>query len=757
MTRAATVPRGTPVGDAPASTPAEPAVPERIRVRCPTVLQMEAVECGAAALGIVLAHFGRWVGLEELRDAVGVSRDGSNARSVLRAGRAYGLQVKAFRRTPRTVRRTTVPFIVFWRMDHFLVVEGWKRGTWYLNDPASGPREVDDAEFDRSFSGIVLECTPGPEFEPGGRRPGLRRALLSRLQPFRWALLHVVLASLVLLVPGLAVPALSRAFVDGFLVGGRTGYLPVILGGMAAAAVVQLTMTWWQQRVINGLRTALTSGIFAAQTQRILRLSMRFFGQRAASDVAYRAGLGTAVAGLLSGPLVSALLSTTVAVVYLVVIVVISPVLGGIVLLAAAAVLLLLRWTGRRQRDLSTRQMRDQIDAAVVQSGSLNLIESIKAQGGEEQAVLTISAARSRLLAVRQRQDLALLPLTVIPTALTSLGTLALLSVGAVLVMQTDLSLGGLLAVQVLMGSVLAPLSLLAALGGQLEALSATAVRLQDVDRAAVDPEIAASLARSAGGATVRDRCERNSSEPDRVEPVRGRITLQQVDFGYAPLEPPLIRDLDLDLAPGSRVAVVGASGSGKSTVARLVAGLQQPTAGRVLVDGRPRSDWDRRLLTDGIGFVDQDVCLFEASIRDNITLWDPTVPDEAVVRAVADAGLTEVVTARPGGYDSLLGPSGLGLSGGQRQRVEIARALVRDPAVMVLDEATSALDTVTEQRIDLALRRRNCTCLIVAHRLSTVRDADEIVVLDAGVVVERGAHGELLALDGAYARLVRS
>ena len=695
----------------------------KARVKTPTILQMEAVECGAASLAIVLAHFGRWVPLEDLREACGVTRDGSNARAVMRAARSYGLEVHAYRDSLKSIKKRSLPIIVFWEMNHFLVVEGWRDGEWFLNDPASGPRTVNDDEFSRGFAGIAITCAPSPDFVRGGEKPRAIPSLLAHIGKTRLAIAFLVIAGIALIVPGLAVPALSKAFVDSYLVSDHDTYGRAILAGLAICVVLQALLTWMQQTITSRMRTVLTSRLFAAHTQRILRLTMRFFAQRSAGDISYRSMMGASIAGLLSGPMTQTLLTSAVAVVYLAVIFFINVWIGLVIAVAAAVIMLLLRRIARKQADLGQRQQRDQMEAVVTQAGTLSLIESIKASGNEIESLNKVSASRTKLLTTRQSQDVMLVPILATPATVSGIATIVVLAVGALQVMNGTLTFGSLLAIQILMGSVLAPLGGLVSLTSQIQQLQAVLSRLGDIDTAAIDPEIAGQLERETNP----------SSGAHPIALLRGALELRGVSFGYASMEPPLIENFDLALDPGSRVALVGGSGSGKSTVGRVIVGLQQPWSGDVLIDGIDRRELDRRVIADGLAFVDQQITIFEGTVRDNITMWDNTIPESLVFRAAMDAQLHEVITARPGGYDSVLSAGGRELSGGQRQRLEIARALVRDPRIVILDEATSALDTVTEADVMLALKRRGCTCVLVAHRLSTVRDADEIIVLDEG------------------------
>ena len=718
----------------------------RRRVHTPTLLQMEATECGAASLGIVLGYYGRVVPLEELRVACGVSRDGSDARNLYRAAKAYGLVPKGWRKEPDDLRALRLPLVVFWKFNHFLVVEGFAGDKVYLNDPALGPRVVDAAEFDRSFTGIAITFEPGPDFARGGRRPSLLAGLRRRLGRSRAGVAFCVLAGLGLVVPGLAVPALSRTFVDQYLIGGDADWVGAILVGLAGAAVVQLGLSYLQQRVLARLQTKLAVRMSAETVEHLLALPVRFFAQRAPSELAWRASLNDQVAQVLSGQLTQAALALLTVGLYALLMLRYDPVLTAVVLAAAVANGALLVAINRRRKDLSQRQMREQAEVVMVAAGGIALIESVKASGGEGELFERWSARLAKLLEVGQASDLLGLPLTAVPTLLTSLTSAAVLGLGALRVMDGHITLGTLVAFQTLMASFLLPIGLLVTAGGSVQVLAGSLQRLDDILRAPTERRPRLQVREPAGDGL-----------PPAPALLRGALDLRGVTFGYSPLDQPLIDGFELHLAPGQRVALVGGTGSGKSTVSRLVSGLYEPWSGQVLIDGAPRAELDPTALHNGLALVDQDIMLFEGTVWDNLTLWDPGVPEADVVAAARDAAIHDELVARPGGYHGRVDEDGRNFSGGQRQRLEIARALVRGPALMVLDEATSALDALTELTIDQALRRRGCTCLIVAHRLSTVRDSDEIVVLDRGKVVERGTHDELLGRDGVYARLVRA
>lgn len=729
----------------------------KCRVKTPTIFQMEAAECGAAALAIVLAHFGRWVSLEELREACGVTRDGSNARSLLKAARSYGLEVHAYRDSMDSIKKRSVPLIVFWEMNHFLVVEGWKDSTWYLNDPASGPRTVTDEEFSKGFSGIVMTFAPTPEFVKQGSKPNPWLILFRYIGSSKPALVFLIISGIALIIPGLALPALSRAFVDDFLVSQAGSFGVAIILGMVFCVVVQFLLIWMQQLVATRTLNMLTTRLFVAHTQRILRLCMRFFEQRSPTDIWNRIRMGNRIAALISGPLVQALQGSLIAIVYLAVIFVISPILGIIVLLSAGLVTGIMAKTSRVQQDIGQRFERDYIDSLVAQSSVLDLMEAIKADGGEIESFQKLSNTRTKQLTSQQQQDVLLTPILAIPTLVISLTTLLMFSVGALQVMNNTISFGSLLAVQILAGSVLVPLGSMMGLSSQIQQLQAVISRLSDIEKTVIDPAISAQLDRDSLSArrepSVIPGASTEGTEASLT--LSGKLELRNITFGYSKMDLPLIEAFDLELDPGARVALVGGSGSGKSTLGRLIVGLADPWQGEILFDGVERLATDRRIIADGVAFVDQKITLFEGSIRQNITMWDETIPDSEVQQAVRDAQLLDVLTERPGGLEAEISSGGAELSGGQRQRLEIARALVRNPKIIVLDEATSALDTLTEQEVMLALRRRGCSCVIVAHRLSTIRDADELIVLSGGKVVERGKHDQLIANRGPYFELV--
>jgi NHLM bacteriocin system ABC transporter peptidase/ATP-binding protein len=710
------------------------------RVRTPTLLQMEAVECGAACLGIVLAAFGRWVPLEELRLACGVSRDGSKASNMVKAARAYGLTAAGFKKEPATLRALPTPMILHWNFNHFVVLEGFRKGRVYLNDPASGPRTASEEELDQAFTGVVLTLAPGEDFRPGPRPAGLLRSLAGRVAGSRTAVAFVFLAGLALVVPTLVVPIFSKVFVDGVLVAGRVEWTAPLLVAMGAAAAVIGALTWLQQTHLLRLETRMALGGSSRFLWHVLRLPVEFFNQRFAGDISARVAINDHVAQILSRDLASnAVAALTVALV-VAVLAVYDVVLTLVGVAVVSINVLALRWVSRKRVDGSRRLLQDQGKLHGTAIGGLQVIETLKATGRESELFARWAGYQAKTVNGRQHLDRYTQLLGSVPPLLTALNTAAILGIGGLRVMNGLLTLGELVAFQVLMVSFTTPVNRLVDLGGRLQLVEGDMSRLDDVMRYPADPTAAAVAA------------------PPPHEPVKlaGRLELRSVRFGYNRLEPPLIDGFDLVIEPGARVALVGTTGSGKSTVAKLVTGLYRPWSGDILFDDRPREEVPPAVLRSSLAAVDQSISLFEGTVRENLALWDETLPVARLVAAARDAAIHDDVAARPGGYESRVEEGGGNFSGGQQQRLEIARALAGDPTLLVLDEATSALDPATEQAIDAALRRRGASCLIVAHRLSTVRDADEILVLDRGKVVQRGTHHELMSEgEGPYARLI--
>jgi NHLM bacteriocin system ABC transporter peptidase/ATP-binding protein len=696
---------------------------------------MEWVECGAACLAMVLGAYGRFVPLEELRLACGVSRDGTKASNILRAAERYGLRGKGYSKEPAALRALPLPLIVFWNFNHFVVIEGFERGRVLLNDPATGPRTVDEQEFDQSFTGVVLVFQPGPGFRSGGQRSDALRALRPRLQGAESALLLAALAGLGVVLTGLVVPALTQRFVDDFLVGGSRAWLGPILLGIAAAALLRATFTWLEGRCLLRIWSRLSLDSSQTLFWHVLGLPMTFFVQRYPGEIAARVGLNDRLARLLSLDLARALLDAGVVAAYGLLMLRYDLLLTLIAFASAALSVVVLRRTARRHIDLSRRYALEAGLFLSASLGGLQIVETLKATGAESDFFTRWAGYQARLLRTQLASDAWAQALGLVPALLSIAAGALVLLVGALRIMAGDLTVGQLVAFQVLLASFLLPIERLVGLGGTFQIVQADLERLDDVLRYPAGP-----LA--------------DPPEPP-ANPLTGLLEVRGLTFGYSPLEPPLIQDLQLTLRPGARVALVGGSGSGKSTVARLICGLYQPWSGQILLDGRPRAAYSRQALASAVGWVDQDILLFEGTIRQNLTLWDPAVDDQRLQRAARDACLEAEILARPGGLDSPVLEGGANFSGGQRQRLEIARALVGDPSLLVLDEATSALDPLTEQAVLANLARRGCACLLVAHRLSTIREADEIVVLEQGRVVERGRHDRLLARGGAYAALV--
>ncbi|MFI8996758.1 NHLP family bacteriocin export ABC transporter peptidase/permease/ATPase subunit [Streptomyces sp. NPDC053542] len=711
-------------------------------VRTPTILQMEAVECGAASLAMVLGHYGRHVPLEELRIACGVSRDGSRASNVLKAARAYGLKAKGMQMEPAALAEVRTPAILFWEFNHYVVFDGmgrrFGRKGAFINDPDRGRRFVPAEDFDTSFTGVVLTFEPGEDFRKGGRKPGVLGALPPRLRGTSGTMLAAVLASFLLVVVGATVPALSRTYIDMFLIGDQTSLLGVLFASMGTTLVLTAALTALQQA--NLLRGRIISSTLSSARflRHLLRLPVTFFAQRNPADLVQRLQTNDTVAETLARDLAAAAVDAVVVILYAFLLWSYDPQLTligvAVALLNVAAMRIVVR-----MRATGTQKLRaDTARLTNTSYSGLQLIETMKATGGENGYFRRWAGQHATTLDGQQRLGVPTSWLAVVAPTLAALNSACILLIGGLRAVEGHMSVGLLVAFQALVTNFTAPITRLNGMAGRIQDFAADVARLKDVESFPVDslytrPEPVASTRR-----------------------LKGHVELTHITFGYSPLDKPLLTDFSLTVGPGQQVALVGGSGSGKSTVSRLISGLYSPWEGTIHIDGQRLEDISRGALASSVSFVDQDVFLFEGTVRDNVALWDPSIPDEAVIEALKNAAAYDMVARRPGGIHSRVEQDGRNFSGGQRQRLEIARALVRRPSILVLDEVTSALDAETEQIIMDNLRRLGCACVVIAHRLSTVRDSDEIVVLDHGTVVERGRHEDLVAAQGAYAELVK-
>ncbi len=715
---------------------------KRGRARVPVVMQMEALECGAASLAMVMAYYDKWVPLEQVRLDCGVSRDGSNARNILIAARSYGFAAQGFRCEVSALREEmTFPCIIHWNFNHFVVLDGFKGKFAYINDPARGEVRVTMEEFDNAFTGICLQIEPGPDFHPGGKPKSTLDFARKRLKGAGAAVAFVLLSSVIAYLFGVINPVFSRFFMDRLLTGENRELLTPFILLLAVTGIAQLVVGWVQavySRKIDGKMSIVGSSEYM---WKILRMPMEFFSQRMAGDILQRQSTNATIASTLVNTLTPLLLNTIMMIFYLFVMLKLSPLLTLVGIVTIILNLLVSKIISDKRVNITRVQMRDAGKLAAATVSGIQMMETIKSSGAENGYFQKWAGYQASVNAQQVRFARLNQIYGAIPGLLSSIASAAVIVIGVGLAMQGEFTLGSIMLFQGALSSFMSPAMMLVSAGQTIQEMRTQMERVEDVMQYPTDPGFS----------------DGPLEEDADYSKLSGAIELRDVSFGYSRLGKPLIEHFSMQMKPGSRVAFVGSSGCGKSTLSKLISGLYQPWSGEILFDGKPISAIDRSVFTGSVAVVDQDIVLFEDTIANNIKMWDESIEDFEMILAARDAQIYDDIMAREGGFSGMLTEGGKDLSGGQRQRIEIARVLAQDPSVIIMDEATSALDAKTEYELVKAVKDRGITCIVIAHRLSTIRDCDEIIVLDRGKVVERGTHDELYARGGCYTELISS
>lgn len=689
--------------------------------KVPVVMQMEALECGAASLTMILAYYDKWIPLEQVREDCGVSRDGSNARNILRAARSYGLNAKAYRYSPERLKEVgKFPMIVHWEFNHFIVLNGFKGNKVYINDPARGNIVMTFEQFDEGYTGVCLMFDPSEDFQPSGKPKSVFKFAKSRLKGASVAVTFVMVTTLIASITGIAMSGFSRVFIDRLLTGNDPDWLFPFIIGLSGLAIVQLAAEWIKSIYslkING-KMAIVGNM--SYMWKVLRLPMKFFSQRMAGDIQQRKESNASIAGSLTNTLAPLVLETAMMIFYLVVMIRYSLLLTVIGVASIIGQVFVSRIISKKRVNITRVMMRDSGKLASATVSGIEMIETIKSSGAENGFFEKWSGYQASVNTQNVRFQRINSYLGMIPPILTQLANSVVLILGVYLCMTGEFTVGMVMAFQGFLGSFMTPAQTLISAGQTFQELRTEMERVEDVMKYPTDVEFN----------------DDDIDEDADYDKLSGTVELKNITFGYSKLAPPLIENFSMKLETGSRVAFVGASGCGKSTLAKLISGLYEPWEGEILFDGKHINEINRSVFTGSVAVVDQDITLFEDTIENNIKMWDNTIEDYEMMMAARDAQIHDDIMQREGGYRYKVIEGGRDFSGGQRQRLEIARVLAQDPTIIIMDEATSALDAKTEYEVVEAIKQRDITCIVIAHRLSTMWKCDFIDFSASGIKI---------------------
>ncbi len=708
-------------------------------IKTPTIYQMEATECGAASLSMIFAYFGKNLALEQMRIETGVSRDGCNAANIMRAAKKYGLECHGYRKELDGLMKLNPPCIIHWNFNHFVVYEGIKHGYAYLNDPAVGRRRLTIEELDEGFTGIVLTFSATESFEKEKKKNLFLRNITSRLKGQYSAIAKLVCLGILLVVPGVMLPLLSQFFLDDILSGGNVEWFSSFVILMLSVIILNCGLTFYRSIILQKLQNKMTLISAHKFLSHLFRLPVGFFDQRYAGDLSGRVVNNNNISSFLAGDLAETILNITVAGFYLILLLLYNPILTCIGVVNVAVEMIVLQCSSKTISDITVKLQQDQGKTMGTVCAGISITSTLKASGTENEYVSRILGNYAKNIMIEQKLNKLQNLLNIIPQISGSISTILVLMIGGIFVINGKMTIGMLVAFGTLLNSFTQPVTELVGIVRKVQTLKADMGRVEDIMNYPLDSKF------------------ENRDQIMIQTKLSGNVELKNVSFGYSRLSDPLVKNFGFKLSSGGSIALVGASGCGKSTVSKMISGLYQPWDGQILMDGVSLEKIPKSVISASISTVSQDITLFSGTIRDNLTMWNKGVLESDMIRAAKDACIHDVITAKPGAYDFYLAEGAANLSGGQRQRLEIARALTTNPSILIMDEATSALDPLVEKRILDNIKRRGCTCIIVAHRLSAIRDCDQILVMNRGKIEQRGTHEELALVDGLYQRLIKN